>query len=229
MDKLTPWQNCLVKCHNGIPLFNVTLTQRKALFLSRHHLSRSKALYLTGILLILWQMSLGQMSHKQIVTWTKYYPLDAMIRCPLSCQFFHLDKCHQDKCHLDKCPLDKSYLANHAAQPSLIIRNTYFLLFLLLGPSVAMQSTWSPYLCMKMNICACGVTHALWLPDRGSVRQTVAPLLWGTPCLPALVAVVIRRPGLLQSLQSTPWAQRICWRSGKSIIDSNHCNHCNVS
>ena len=133
-------------------------------------------------------MSLGQMSHKQIVTWTKYYLLDAMIRCPLSRQFFHLDKCHQDKCHLDKCPLDKSYLANHAAQPSLIIRNTYFLLFLLLGPSVAMQSTWSPYLCMKMNICACGVTHALWLPDRGSVRQTVAPLLWGTPCLPALVA-----------------------------------------
>ena len=78
-------------------------------------------------------MSLGQMSHKQIVTWTKYYPLDAMIRCPLSRQFFHLDKCHQDKCHLDKCPLDKSYLANHAAQPSLIIRNTYFLLFLLWG------------------------------------------------------------------------------------------------
>jgi len=115
-------------------------------------------------------MSLGQMSHKQIVTWTKYYLLDAMIRCPLSCQFFHLDKCHQDKCHLDKCPLDKSYLANHAAQPSLIIRNTYFLLFLLLGPSVAMQSTWSPYLCMKMNICACGVIHALWLPDRGSVE-----------------------------------------------------------
>ena len=70
-------------------------------------------------------MSLGQMSHKQIVTWTKYYLLDAMIRCPLSRQFFHLDKCHQDKCHLDKCPLDKSYLANHAAQPSLIIRNTY--------------------------------------------------------------------------------------------------------
>ena len=78
-------------------------------------------------------MSLGQMSHKQIVTWTKYYLLDAIIRCPLSRQFFHLDKCHQDKCHLDKCPLDKSYLANHAAQPSLIIRNTYFLLFLLWG------------------------------------------------------------------------------------------------
>ena len=70
-------------------------------------------------------MSLGQMSHKQIATWTKYYLLDAIIRCPLSRQFFHLDKCHQDKCHLDKCPLDKFYLANHAAQPSLIIRNTY--------------------------------------------------------------------------------------------------------
>ena len=73
-------------------------------------------------------MSLGQMSHKQIATWTKYYLLDAIIRCPLSRQFFHLNKYH-----LDKCPLDKSYLANHAAQPSLIIRNTYFLLFLLWG------------------------------------------------------------------------------------------------
>ena len=108
MDKMTPWQNCLDKCHIGkmASLFNVTLTQ------------------------ILWQMS-----PKQIVTWTnvtfrcrwssvpchanfftwtnvtwtnvtktnchldKMLPLDAMIKCPLSCQFFHLDKCHQDKCH----------------------------------------------------------------------------------------------------------------------------------
>jgi len=166
---MTPWQNCLDKCHicKMASPFNVTLTQRKSPVPEQALLSKKspvtsqasikeKPCNLTDILLILWQMSLGQMSHKQIVTWTKYYLLDAMIRCPLSCQFFHLDKCHQDKCHLDKCPLDKSYLANHAAQPSLIIRNTYFLLFLLLGPSVAMQSTWSPYLCMKMNICACG-------------------------------------------------------------------------
>jgi len=215
---MTPWQNCLDKCHicKMASPFNVTLTQRKSPVPEQALLSKKSP--------VTSQASIKEKPCN--LTGIYHYLLDAMIRCPLSCQFFHLDKCHQDKCHLDKCPLDKSYLANHAAQPSLIIRNTYFLLFLLLGPSVAMQSTWSPYLCMKMNICACGVTHALWLPDRGSVRQTVAPLLWGTPCLPALV---IGRPGLLQSLQSTPWAQRICWRSGKSNIDSNHCNHCNVS
>merc|ERR1712243_356422 len=113
---------------NGIPPFNVTLTQKKALYLNRHIINTLTNVTRTNVTQTNCHLD-------------KKLPLDAMIRCPLSRQFFRLNKCHQDKCHLDKCPLDKSYPANHAAQPSLIIRNTYFLLFLLLGPSVAMQST----------------------------------------------------------------------------------------
>ena len=75
---MTPWQNCLVKCHID--------KMASPFLMSPWH--RKRPCTWTGILLILWQMSLGQMSHKQIVTWTKYYLLDAIIRCPLSRQFF---------------------------------------------------------------------------------------------------------------------------------------------
>ena len=63
MDKLTPWQNCLVKCHID--------KMASPFLMSPWH--REKPCTWTGILVILWQMSLGQMSHKQIVTWTKNY------------------------------------------------------------------------------------------------------------------------------------------------------------
>ena len=127
MDKLTPWQNCLVKCHID--------KMASPFLMSPWH--REKPCTWAGIIY-------HHLPHRHIintltnitrtnVTQTnchldKKLPLDAMIGCPLSRQFFHLNKYH-----LDKCPLDKSYLANHAAQPSLIIRNTYFLLFLLWG------------------------------------------------------------------------------------------------
>ena len=124
MDKLTPWQNCLVKCHID--------KMASPFLMSPWH--REKPCTWAGIIY-------HHLPHRHIintltnVTRTnvtqanchldKKLPLDAMIGCPLSRQFFHLNKCHQDKCHLDKCPLDKSYPTNHAAQPSLIIRNTY--------------------------------------------------------------------------------------------------------
>ena len=111
-DTLTELLGQMSHRQNGIPLFNVTLTQKKALYLNRHIINTLTNVTRTNVTQTNCHLD-------------KKLPLDAMIRCPLSRQFFRLNKCHQDKCHLDKCPLDKSYPANHAAQPSLIIRNTY--------------------------------------------------------------------------------------------------------
>ena len=62
-------RSCMDKMIPDKLLTNVTYAEWHPLLMSPWH--REKPCTWTGILLIRWQMSLGQMSHKQIATWTK--------------------------------------------------------------------------------------------------------------------------------------------------------------